>query len=140
MPSRRIRRFAPRTLVLYLGLGRLRPMTERQGLPRLTAATVAVLRVLIADPTREAYGLQVCAAAGLPTGTVHPILARLERMEWLTSDWEEIDARVEGRPRRRYYRLSEHGAMRAKAAVERADAQAAGLRARHRPDLAGGTA
>ena len=65
-----------RILVLYLGLGRLRPMTERQGLPRLTAATVAVLRVLIADPTREAYGLQVCAAAGLPTGTVHPILAR----------------------------------------------------------------
>lgn len=114
-------------------------MTERQDFPRLTAATVAVLRVLLEEPTRKIYGLQVCAEAGLPTGTVHPILARLEKMEWLTSDWEQIDARAEGRPRRRYYRLSERGAMRARAAVERAEAQAAGLRAR-RPGLAGGGA
>lgn len=114
-------------------------MTDRQDFPRLTAATVAVLRALLEEPTREMYGLQVCAAAGLPTGTVHPILARLEKMQWLSSTWEEVDARTEGRPRRRYYRLSEHGAMRARAAVERAEAQAAGLRAR-RPGLTGGTA
>jgi PadR family transcriptional regulator, regulatory protein PadR len=114
-------------------------MTGRQDFPRLTAATVAVLRALLEEPTREMYGLQVCAAAGLPTGTVHPILARLEGMRWLTSAWEEADTHTEGRPRRRYYTLSEHGAMRAQAAVERADAQAAGLRAR-RPGLAGGTA
>jgi DNA-binding PadR family transcriptional regulator len=114
-------------------------MTERQEFPRLTAATVAVLRALLEEPTREMYGLQVCAAAGLPTGTVHPILARLERMEWLTSTWELVDARVEGRPRRRYYKLSERGVMRARAAVERAEAQAAGLR-RLRPGLIGGGA
>ena len=114
-------------------------MTERQDFPRLTAATVAVLRALLEDPTREMYGLQVCAAAGLPTGTVHPILARLEKMEWLTSEWEQVDARAEGRPRRRYYRLSERGAMRAQAAVDRVEAQAAGLRGR-RSGLAGGVA
>ena len=114
-------------------------MTERHEFPRLTAATVAVLRALLEEPTRAVYGLEVCAAAGLPTGTVHPILARLERMEWLTSEWEEIDARMEGRPRRRYYRLSEYGAMRAQAAVHRAEANADGLRAR-RPRPAGGAA
>jgi|SRR5579884_1643393 len=115
-------------------------MTERDDeFPRLTAATVAVLRALLVDPTKELYGLEVCAAAGLPNGTVHPILARLERMQWLTSEFEQIDARTEGRPRRRYYRLSERGAMRARAAVDRAEAQAAGLRAR-RPGLAGGAA
>jgi DNA-binding PadR family transcriptional regulator len=115
-------------------------MTERDdGFPRLTAATVAVLRGLLVDPAKEMYGLEICSAAGLPTGTVHPILARLERMQWLVSEWEDVDARTEGRPRRRYYRLSERGAMRAAAAVERADAQAAGLRAR-RPGLAGGAA
>lgn len=112
-------------------------MTEGQEFPRLTAATVAVLRAVLAEPSRELYGLEVCAAAGLPTGTVHPILARLEKMQWLTSDWEQIDARAQGRPRRRYYRLSERGAVRARAAVERAEAQAAGLRAL-RPGLAGG--
>ena len=114
-------------------------MTERQDFPRLTAATVAVLRALLHQPSREMYGLQVCAEAGLPTGTVHPILARLEKMEWLTSEWEQADTRTEGRPRRRYYRLSERGAMRAQAAVARADAQADGLRAR-RPGFVGGTA
>lgn len=114
-------------------------MTDRQEFPRLTAATVNVLRVLLEEPTKEMYGLQVCAAAGLPTGTVHPILARLEKMEWLESEWEQVDARAEGRPRRRYYRLSERGAMRALAAVARADAQAQELRAR-RPGLAGGAA
>ena len=114
-------------------------MTELNGFPRLTAATVAVLRALLTEPTREMYGLQICAEAGLPTGTVHPILARLEKMEWLASEWEQIDAHTEGRPRRRYYRLSERGTSRASAAVARADAQAAGLRAL-RPGFAGGTA
>jgi PadR family transcriptional regulator PadR len=115
-------------------------MTERDdGFPRLTAATVAVLRALLTDPTKEMYGLEVCAAAGLPNGTVHPILARLERMQWLASEFEDVDARLEGRPRRRYYRLSERGAMRARAAVDRADAKAEGLRARW-PGLAGGSA
>ncbi|HTJ66963.1 MAG TPA: helix-turn-helix transcriptional regulator [Actinospica sp.] len=114
-------------------------MRESQEFPRLTAATVAVLRALLEEPTREVYGLQLCAMAALPTGTVHPILARLEKMEWLTSEWEQIDARAEGRPRRRYYKLSERGATRARAAIERAETQSAELRARH-PGLAGGAA
>lgn len=114
-------------------------MAEREERLRLTAATVAVLRALLVEPTREIYGLEVCAAAGLPTGTVHPILARLERLGWVSSEWEDVDARTEGRPRRRYYRLNERGAMRAQAAVQRSEAQAAGLRSR-RTGLAGGVA
>nr|WP_245193417.1 helix-turn-helix transcriptional regulator [Amycolatopsis alba] len=57
------------------------------------------------DPSRELYGLQICAEAGLPSGTVHPILARLEGIGWLSSRWEEADTHEEGRPRRRYYRI-----------------------------------
>jgi PadR family transcriptional regulator, regulatory protein PadR len=113
-------------------------MTERQNTPRMTQATLAVLRAMLENPTRELYGLEICSAAGLPTGTVHPILARLEGMGWLESSWEQVDARKEGRPRRRYYTLSDHGAMRASAALARADAQTAGLRAL-RPGTAGGT-
>jgi PadR family transcriptional regulator, regulatory protein PadR len=114
-------------------------MTERQDHPRMTHATMAVLRALLENPTREVYGLEVCAAAGLPTGTIHPILARLEGTGWLESEWEQVDPKERGRPRRRYYRLSQHGAMRAQAALDRADAQTAQLRAR-RPGLAGGAA
>jgi len=114
-------------------------VTERQNGPRLTHATVSVLRAMLENPTRELYGLEICAAAGLPTGTVHPILARLEAAEWLESSWEDADPKTQGRPRRRYYRLSDRGAMRARAAVQRAEAQSAKLRAM-RPGLGGGTA
>ena len=62
----------------------------------------------------------VSQMAGLPSGTVHPILARLETVGWLTSRWEQIDPRVEGRPTRRYYRLTPDGLELARAALARA--------------------
>ena len=89
--------------------------------PRMTLTTQLVLRVLLADPAQERYGLQICAEAGLPSGTIHPILARLEHeYGWLTSRWEEIKPQDQGRPRRRYYRLSEDGAERARLALAQA--------------------
>ena len=63
----------------------------------MTIPTQLVLRALLADPARELYGVEVSTAAGLPSGTVHPILARLEGVGWLTSRWEEFDPRAEGR-------------------------------------------
>lgn len=45
--------------------------------PRMTA-TQLVLRALLADVDAELYGGQISDLAGLATGTVHPILARLE--------------------------------------------------------------
>jgi PadR family transcriptional regulator PadR len=83
----------------------------------MTLQTQLVLRVLLADPTRELYGLQIGQNAGLATGTIHPILARLEGFGWLDSRWEDIDPAKEGRPRRRYYRLTETGAERAQHAL-----------------------
>jgi PadR family transcriptional regulator, regulatory protein PadR len=116
-------------------------MTEHQIEPRMTQATLAVLRAFSENPTREMYGLEICAGAGLPTGTVHPILARLEAAGWLQSSWEQVDPHEQGRPRRRYYTLTPRGAQRAHNALSRADGQTAGLRARAaRPGLAGGTA
>jgi PadR family transcriptional regulator, regulatory protein PadR len=90
------------------------------GGPRMTIPTQLVLRALLEDPTRELYGVEVGAAAGLPSGTVHPILARLEGLRWLESRWEEIDTRAAGRPARRYYRLTADGVHWARAALARA--------------------
>ena len=50
---------------------------------------------------------------------MHPILARLEGVGWLSSRWEDIDTRVEGRPPRRYYRLTAEGVVAAGAALAR---------------------
>jgi Transcriptional regulator PadR-like family len=63
-----------------------------------------VLQALLAEPTQEMYGLQICTAAGLPSGTIHPILARFEGMGWLESRWEDAIPQEEGRPKRRYYK------------------------------------
>jgi DNA-binding PadR family transcriptional regulator len=86
----------------------------------MTIPTQLVLRALLADPARELYGVEVSTAAGLPSGTVHPILARLEGVGWLTSRWEDIDPRAEGRPARRYYGLTPDGLELARAALARA--------------------
>jgi PadR family transcriptional regulator, regulatory protein PadR len=92
-------------------------------LPRMTLPTQLVLGELTADPTRRIHGFELCAATGQPSGTVYPILARLEGLGWLESEWEEPDLHVPaGRPRRRYYRLTEDGAAAARTALQAAKA------------------
>lgn len=76
---------------------------------RITLQTLQVLRALLDDPGGEHYGLEISRNAGLPTGSIYPILARLEAAGWVTSAWEDIDEATEGRRRRRYYRLSSDG-------------------------------
>lgn len=102
----------------------------------MTLPTQLVLRALMDDPTREMYGLEICAAAGLPSGTIHPILARLEKVGWLRSRWEQIDPSGEGRPRRRYYGLEPNSIAQVQAALHRADASTAAL-TRLRPNPGG---
>jgi DNA-binding PadR family transcriptional regulator len=85
----------------------------------MTLPTQFVLKALLADPVREMYGAEIGAVAGLPSGTVHPILARLEGVQWLESRWEDINPRVEGRPARRYYRLTAGGIEAAGSALAR---------------------
>lgn len=75
----------------------------------MTTTTTQVLHVLTGEPEQDRYGLEVMALTGLPSGTVFPILARLEACGWLDSGWEDVDPRVAGRPRRRYYRLTAAG-------------------------------
>lgn len=87
--------------------------------PRMTLQTQLVLRTLLESPAKARYGLELSQAAGLPTGTIHPILARLENAGWLGSFWEEgeIEKTDPPRPRRRYYRFTQHGAESARLAL-----------------------
>jgi len=88
--------------------------------PRMTLPTQLVLRVLLEVPGEERYGYEVGEAAGLASGTVHPILARLEGAGWVESRWEDVDSSAVGRPARRYYRLTADGADAARDALARA--------------------
>jgi DNA-binding PadR family transcriptional regulator len=83
----------------------------------LGAATVAILRSV-----REGhrFGLDIMDATGLPSGTVYPTLARMEDRAFVESEWEDAGtAKDEGRPRRRYYRLTPEGARALSEALER---------------------
>ena len=76
--------------------------------PRLTLETLRVLRV-IADSRDGAAGSQIAKIAKLSSGTLYPILFRLERAGWLTSRWETEMPQALGRPRRRLYSITGKG-------------------------------
>jgi len=71
--------------------------------------TQAVLSELAADPTTGRYGYELSKATGLASGTLYPILMRLEQRGLLEARWE-----VSTRPRH-VYRLTRDGLAAAKA-------------------------
>jgi len=74
---------------------------------RLSITAVSVLQA-IADGFE--YGFDIIDATGLPSGTVYPALSRLERDGYVRSAWEdEQRAHRDGRPARRYYRVTAPG-------------------------------
>jgi DNA-binding PadR family transcriptional regulator len=75
-------------------------------LARLGRATIDVLGVLL-DSDEPRWGLELIKATGRPSGTVYPLLDRLERAGWVASHWDD-DALRPG-PRRRMYRLTPDG-------------------------------
>jgi PadR family transcriptional regulator PadR len=81
---------------------------------QMTTATAKVLRIFLDDPDAPRYGFEIMQRTGLPSGTLYPILARLERAGWLTSRREETEATVEGRPARTFYTLSSEGLAKAR--------------------------
>ncbi|CAM5678794.1 hypothetical protein GCM10010390_92330 [Streptomyces mordarskii] len=81
---------------------------------RVTDATVDVLGVLLSGDD-DLYGLKIAQTIGRPTGSVAPILRRLEGCNWVTSTWEQSNERTG--PRRRFYQLSAEHAADARALV-----------------------
>jgi hypothetical protein len=92
---------------------------------RLTPALRDVLACLSATET-EVWGLLLSSRSGRPTGTVYPILERLERERFVQSRWE-TDADRTG-PRRRLYSLTTEGREWAAVRLARSDANNGGAR------------
>lgn len=84
--------------------------------PRITGPTLKVLGALLATQRDELSGAEIGRATKLASGTLYPILMRLEGAGWLESRWETEDPQALGRPRRRFYRVTGVGARKAKAA------------------------
>ena len=84
---------------------------------RTSWTLLRVLKVLCDHPMAKHYGFELCKATGLPSGTVYPLLLRLEQAGWLDSAWEDVDPTIAKRPRRRFYRLTGEGVRHARAAL-----------------------
>lgn len=73
-----------------------------ESLQRVTRPTILVLKCAYELASHGFWGLQVSKLTGLKTGTVYPILERLEALGWLYSEWE-LSPERSGPRRRRYF-------------------------------------
>jgi DNA-binding PadR family transcriptional regulator len=70
---------------------------------RMTYATALVLEAI---DQGHVYGFDIIDATRLRSGTVYPLLRRLEECGLVRSKWERIgEARRANRPARKYYEL-----------------------------------
>jgi len=82
--------------------------------------------VLQALATGHGHGFDIMRVTHLASGTVYPLLRRLEAGGLVDSTWEDAGtAREEGRPARRYYTATPDGRSALAAARERVVAQRA---------------
>src|SRR5688500_12660542 len=87
---------------------------------RLTRTTTRALLAFLEAPRTWRYGYDLMKAAGLSSGTLYPLLARLAEDGWLESRW--VESELSGKPPRQLYRLTAAGRVQARQALERAQA------------------
>ncbi len=79
----------------------------------MSLQTLRVLEAFLENPADQLSGADVHNRCGIASGTLYPILLRLESAGWFVSRWESIDPSAAGRPRRRMYQLTSTGLRRA---------------------------
>ena len=87
----------------------------------MTGALERVLGAFLADPAAPRYGYDLMKAARLPSGTLYPLLARLERENLVASAWET--PQQEGERPRKYYQLTGEGIRIARLELAQASAR-----------------
>lgn len=79
----------------------------------LSPAARRVLAALVQSGSTGRHGYDLCREAGVKSGTLYPLLIRLEAQGHLAADWQ--DSGVAGRPPRHVYRLTATGYLLADA-------------------------
>ena len=85
---------------------------------RHSRQTRAVLAELATEPSRDRHGYDLALATGLASGTLYPILMRLEARGFLEARWELSERRP-----RHVYRLTQAGLEAAAAEAEAPEAR-----------------
>lgn len=95
----------------------------------LSAPARSVLAILAQAGTRWCHGYEICQQAGIKSGTLYPLLIRLEGQGYLEAEWQQPGEA--GRPPRHAYRLTAAGRELARGNPPAPDRRAAGLREKH---------
>jgi len=74
--------------------------------PRLSPETLQVLERFLDRPADWRYGYELSRSTGLKSGTLYPILMRLEKYTLLEARWVTTE---DGVPPRHTYRLTPNG-------------------------------
>jgi DNA-binding PadR family transcriptional regulator len=84
----------------------------------LTPAMVRIIQTFLEDPEARLFATELMKAAGIGSGSLYPALARMQAEGWIEQESEDSDvAKTEGRPARRYFRMTGKGALEAHAAL-----------------------
>src|SRR6202035_1809127 len=75
-------------------LCRLTTMGKQAGDVRMSLQTLKVLEAFLENPTDQLSGAEVRQRCHLASGTLYPILLRLEAAGWFVSRWESIDPSI----------------------------------------------
>jgi hypothetical protein len=97
---------------------------------KITASLERVLRVFLTDISALHYGYDLMKAARLPSGTLYPMLARLQEQGLVASQWEPRPEDASGRPPRKYYQLTGEGVRVARLELAQATSAAPGAAGR----------
>ena len=90
----------------------------------LSESARTLLAALLLTPDRWRHGYDLASETGLKSGTLYPLLIRLEAQGYLEAEWRQPVA--SGRPPRHAYRLTAAGQRLARAeAAEGAELRAA---------------
>ena len=84
-------------------------MARQERPVRMSLQTLRVLEAFLENSGDELSGADIATRGHLASGTLYPILLRLESAGWLASRWEKVNPSAVGRPRRRLYRLTALG-------------------------------
>ncbi len=79
----------------------------------LSPAARRVLAALAQAGTQGRHGYDLCREAEIKSGTLYPLLIRLEALGHLAAEWQASD--IPGRPPRHNYRLTASGRLLAEA-------------------------
>lgn len=76
---------------------------------KIAGRTMELLLFLCNTPNNEFSGSSMSKELRIASGTLYPLLVKLEDAGLVVSHWENGDPQELGRPRRRYYKITGEG-------------------------------